>query len=696
MGRGIPGETGKAEYLFQCRYQFFQSAALHKEVVSLKAIREDAGDAKAAELGKELAGLSVANRDELTQDDAGDLNASQPGEAGSDIGTRWTCNRCKSSFQSSDEQRSHFKSDFHRMNVKRRLVGKEPISEDDFTKVAEGGSKGDNDDVSSISGSDSESDDPDSTDNTGFRRMAHRTNRIHFVLQDSGESISLWRSLALNEREYLQSEKGYADEGSNDVHCISEDKLLLRLKSLVPPTLKIKDNAVPQHIWVVLLSAGGHFAGVVMNMQGGGVLAHHTFHRYVVRAKAGGRQSTRDATGRAPKSAGASLRRYNEMALQKEIRDLLTSWGDYLRSASHIFVYAPSANGQALFGGENAPLDRNDPRLRRIPFTTRRPTFKEAQRVFRVLASVTYDEEIPTSIETPMAMVDGRAEAKKEAKLSVKKSDAGKGSADSSSQSTSHNPADGAGASGAVVPTLNQSTPLHEAAKSGNCDEVLRLLEDGLDPGARDGRDRTPYSLAGDKETRNVFRRYMARFPDQWDWHAANVPSALTEEMELAQAAREADKKAKRKEIEKERKKLRKEQERKKEAQKKAAELAAAAVASVRGTSQVNFFSKMPAPDTKSAAYQAAVAKAQAAERDARAAAAEARMRALIAANNAKQGQSTPTASSASGSSSGGAKRCSCCGGSLVGKTPFYKFSYSYCSTTCVQVHRKYLEREGQ
>jgi hypothetical protein len=36
-----------------------------------------------------------------------------------------------------------------------------------------------------------------------------------------------------------------------------------------------------------------------------------------VRAKAGGRQSAHDASGRAPKSAGASLRRYNEQALQK-------------------------------------------------------------------------------------------------------------------------------------------------------------------------------------------------------------------------------------------------------------------------------------------------------------------------------------------------------------------------------------------
>lgn len=41
------------------------------------------------------------------------------------------------------------------------------------------------------------------------------------------------------------------------------------------------------------------------------------------------------------------------------------------------------------------------------------------------------------------------------------------------------------------------------------------------------------------------------------------------------------------------------------QAEKKAAEAAAAAVASVRGTSNVKSSSKMAAPDTKSAAYQA-------------------------------------------------------------------------------------------
>jgi hypothetical protein len=46
-----------------------------------------------------------------------------------------------------------------------------------------------------------------------------------------------------------------------------------------------------------------------------------------VRAKAGGRQSAKDASGRAPQSAGASLRRYNEQALQKVSSSHLSCYG---------------------------------------------------------------------------------------------------------------------------------------------------------------------------------------------------------------------------------------------------------------------------------------------------------------------------------------------------------------------------------
>ena len=47
-----------------------------------------------------------------------------------------------------------------------------------------------------------------------------------------------------------------------------------------------------------------------------------------------------------------------------------------------------------------------------------------------------------------------------------------------------------------------------------------------------------PYLLAPDKDSRAAFRKFMAAAPEQWDWHAAGVPSALTDEAEAAQAAK--------------------------------------------------------------------------------------------------------------------------------------------------------------
>lgn len=74
--------------------------------------------------------------------------------------------------------------------------------------------------------------------------------------------------------------------------------------------------------WAVILSSGGHFAAAIIECatkpKARGfvdimrVLAHKTYHRYVVRAKAGGRQSSKDATGKYAKSAGSQLRRHNE------------------------------------------------------------------------------------------------------------------------------------------------------------------------------------------------------------------------------------------------------------------------------------------------------------------------------------------------------------------------------------------------
>jgi len=105
--------------------------------------------------------------------------------------------------------------------------------------------------------------------------------------------------------------------------------------------------------WVVVLARGGHFAASVFDVRGfdgsgdapkASAVAHTTSSRYVVRAKAGGRQVTKDAGGKNIKSAGSSIRRQGELALEQDMRKTLAEdWKDAVkvrgaRLVSFLFV----------------------------------------------------------------------------------------------------------------------------------------------------------------------------------------------------------------------------------------------------------------------------------------------------------------------------------------------------------------------
>jgi len=360
-------------------------------------------------------------------------------------------------------------------------------------------------------------------------------------------------------------------------------------------------------LWAVVLAGGGHFAAAVYSMapgraggaakggattRGGHVaVAHKTVHRYVTRKKAGGRQSTKDAQSgtKAPKSVGSSLRREMEVGLENDIRATVREWsapGAPLERCTRIFVAAPGPANQAnLFGprdrlqvGPASPgaalacmrgmgtLHRQDPRVRGVPFSTRRATFSETQRAIDQLSLVhfvdednaaqgeqTLQEEAPPSDDTSgWSALPHRERANRP---SVDEEDEG-----------AEPVSDGEGA----------DERLHRAADAGDVEGVRTLLfDEGLDPTVRGSRvrfnRRVPYNCAASKEVRDVFRRLMAERPDAWDWQAASVPSALTEAMveerELARERHEAEKKAE---------KNRKARQRKKEKELRAKEAAAA------------------------------------------------------------------------------------------------------------------------
>ncbi|KAK9908857.1 hypothetical protein WJX75_003876 [Coccomyxa subellipsoidea] len=378
--------------------------------------------------------------------------------------------------------------------------------------------------VSSISGSDSDSEDDADTARLGSHAATSTSQRSAEAIFVSGEQVfKVWRALLHPDQRH----------GEPDQALLADRLLTVRQGT--------------GH-WVVLLSRGGHFAATIFNVSGGRlsgqgkhdgppyeVLVHKTFHRYVVRAKAGGRQSAKDATGKSIKSAGSALRRHNEAALEREIQDTLKSWKERLQAAALIFVHAPSSNAAALFGGDHPALERGDARIRSVPFTTRRPTFTETKRVLTTLLSV-HSAELPPNVPADATSTPSKAKAPKESAQKAK----------ITKPATVEAP---------FVPTIPDSA-LHVAAKAGDAAEVSKLLQRGDDPAVLDDRGRPPYAVAADKDIRDAFRRYMASSDAlDWDWAAAGVPSALTPEMEAQQAARQAEKKAKLREKEKERKK---------------------------------------------------------------------------------------------------------------------------------------------
>ncbi|CAD6342325.1 unnamed protein product [Miscanthus lutarioriparius] len=586
-------------------------------------------------------------------------------------GSRWTCNTCAAEFESLQEQREHFKSDLHRLNVKLSIAGKTIITEEDLDK-ADSDSLFDDLEISSVSGSEDEQENGPASERVLSVKGKEEFRKKLYFRRASGDTISIYRCMLLKEHEepLIDCKSGQMDNAS----CVPEEEMINRVKRL---TCEPRDVS---HLRIVILTSGGHFAG------------------YVVRAKAGKRQSGKDATGKVAHSAGSSLRRYNEAALKKEVQELIVSWKSYFETCVCAFIYAPSKNRQMLFDEEKTRSVIQSCDIRPVPLTVHRPTLKEAKRVYCNLTQLYYEMECSTTDETLPDAGSVKNIEQSQGKKKEVAADPEESISDLSASLELLNKNEAA----TIPSSKNEITPLHEAAKFGNAELTLELLEQGLDPCIKDARGKTPYSLASDKEVRNTFRRFMALNLDKWDWHAADVPSALTKEMEESQAAKQADKDAKRKARAKELKKLKKAREKEEKEKEKAKAEASQSQADVKGTSSgqmANRTASVPGLKPKhQTPQQILIAKEeerqrkQAEEREKRAAAAERRLAAL-AAQSAGAGASGAAATNCSAQRAvPDDNSCSCCFASLAGKVPFHRYNYKYCSTTCMHLHSEMLQ----
>ncbi|KFQ59419.1 Ankyrin repeat and zinc finger domain-containing protein 1, partial [Pelecanus crispus] len=672
-----------------------------------------------------------------------------------EVPERMCCSTCGQVFSSREEQTEHYRLDWHRFNLKQRLLGRRTLPVEVFEEKTCAG------DVSSISGSDSESSDassesellPSASDSPG----TPQTPRSHKVLlrNAKGQLISAYRCvLDTGKATGVSVSQGGSKEPA---------ELTASLQSLGASTC-----------WIVLMMGGGHFAGAVF--RGPQVQEHKTFHRYTVRARRGTAQGLRDAQtpGSAPRSAGASLRRYNETALLKDIQDLLAAWAQHLNEAQRIFLRAPRHNRALLFGGRNSPLIRGDPRVCHIPLSTRRPTLREVLRVHATLASLQVygkdtpleditgsprkawqkrrrkaevdplqedtsgefshgastpvlsppsapeeeeeeEEESPAgdleTVEVTLGTLDLREfevmpkRNRKRRKKRDKKVEKGPRAEDSGCRGTQcgqpslelatelqgeagaeplpwgdggdpqtqlrdalftacktgdvgtlrhllgvpesgglpgdHEDMEGAQPLDMPLSLLNQPvdergcTLLHVAARAGKAEAVCLLLEAGADPALRDGQERTPYCVSADKLTRNAFRKFMVDHPDKYDYSRAKVPGPLTQEMEAKKLEKKRAQKAQRKQREQAQREERQRWEQEQGEKQRFAALS---------------------------------------DRE------KVRLRAHGEGDPAWLGQATSALS---------CSRCWHCGESLLGRIPFHYLDFSFCSTACLQTHRR-------
>ena len=498
------------------------------------------------------------------------------------IGGSTACGLCNISFQSLADQRRHVKSDWHGYNLKQKLRGLKAVNEVDFEKLV-----GDLDE--SISGSDSsnseDEDDGSAAKESTLSALLKKQARLHDTTEanvvplkkkrGSGSPPLIWFSCPL-----LPSNTSlgvYRALFTNSEQQNPDLLDILRKKQLKPVQVKPTHNgsngvplpasATGPNVFLCMIG-GGHFAAMVVSLtpkmgkKAAGieerqaiVVAHKTFHRYTTRRKQGGSQSANDSAKGAAHSAGAGIRRYNEVALETEVRALLSEWKDMIDGSELLFVRATgTTNKRTLFGPyEGQVLRQTDPRVRSFPFSTRRATQAELMRAFveltrmkvsevdeEALAAAATEEqrrsELATkSASTPSKPITSKISKDEEAALLhtsqiqalIRRSKAPAVISYISQNSISPD--------FIFYPPTTQanhhaSTPLHLAASLNSPTVALALLtKAGADPTTVNGEGKPPFDIAGDRATRDAFR--VARLElgeDKWKWDAAHCPAPLS------------------------------------------------------------------------------------------------------------------------------------------------------------------------
>lgn len=362
----------------------------------------------------------------------------------------------------------------------------------------------------------------------------------------------------------------------------------------IEPSAHSEPNGHQDRTIAMFMVGGGHFQGTIISLPESSInnceiKASKGFHRYTTRRKQGGGQSANDNAKGAANSAGAQIRRYNEVALAEDIRTLLHGWRSYLAQAEVILVRASGQASRKLLYDNG--LDKSDSRVRRFPLNTRRATQAEIIRCFHILTRVQFGSteedkveqrsisQMPVNLtkKTAEIVVDPTLLLHSEKICTLIKKDKGPALRDYLRSNDIDVPAYRLEPRKAFIHT---PTLLHYASANGSRVSIGELLDCGADPTIMNQAKKTPFETASCKATRDAFRIWRAKEDHEvrWDWEVARVPIGLTEDQIRARQMQEEALKAAEAEAEEERrsaelKRLEKEADDVRETEKKHAEL---------------------------------------------------------------------------------------------------------------------------
>ena len=493
-----------------------------------------------------------------------------------------SCLLCGATFLDVQDQRRHVKSDWHGYNLKQQLKGVLPVTDNEFETLI-----GELDESLSGSESSTESDVETDTKESTLTALLKKQAKIKDgdynadfapkkLKRGAGSPPLLWFSTPLlpsnTSLGIYRALFTYAEQ-EEEPHIVD----ILRSKQLSPTVAKpsqdtavggvpLPPSVVGPQIFLCMIG-GGHFAAMIVSLapkmgkkatgideRQATVVAHKTFHRYTTRRKQGGSQSANDSAKGAAHSAGSSLRRYNEVALETEIRALLGEWKPMIDDSQLVFVRATgSTNRRTLFGPyDNQVLRHNDPRNRSFPFSTRRATQAELMRAFVELTRVKVSQVDEAALAAAAAAEAAKDAVSKISSISAKPS-APKPSKEEESTLLHTSQLQGLirrSKAPAVISYISSNTlspdfvfhppgtqanhhaptPLHLAASTNSPAVILALLiKAGANPSNVNNESKPPFDLAGDRGSRDAFRVARSELgEDRWDWNAAHVPPALS------------------------------------------------------------------------------------------------------------------------------------------------------------------------